>query len=59
MTLLLPTIFYSTIKILIKIIDVAAYTTEYIEQELPGKLFGWFGYILIPPITATLVNCFA
>jgi hypothetical protein len=59
MTLLLPTIFYSTIKILIKIIDVTAYTTEYIEQELPGELFGWFGYILIPPITATLVNCLA
>jgi len=59
MTLLLPTIFYSTIEILIEIMDVAAYTTEYTEQEFPDGLFGWFGYILIPPITATLVNCFA
>ena len=56
MTLLLPTIFYVTIKILLKIMDVAAYTAEYVEQELPGEIFGWLGYTLIPPITATLVN---
>jgi len=56
MTLLLPTIFYLTIKILLKIMDVAAYTAEYVEQELPGEIFGWLGYTLIPPITATLVN---
>jgi hypothetical protein len=57
MTLLLPTILYSTIKIFIKIMDVAAYAAEYIEQELPGKLISWLSYLFFPAIIAVLSYC--
>ena len=57
MTLLLPTILYSTIKILIKFMDVAAYTVEYIEQELPGKLISWLSYLFFPATIAMLSYC--
>jgi hypothetical protein len=57
MTLLLPTLLYSTIKILIKFMDVAAYTVKYIEQELPGELISWLSYLFLPATTAMLSYC--
>jgi hypothetical protein len=57
MTLPLPTILYSTINTFIKIMDVAAYTAEYIEQELPGKLISWLSYLFFPAIIAVLSCC--
>jgi hypothetical protein len=44
MTLVLPTILYSTIKTFIKIVDATAYAAEYIEQDLSGKLISWFSF---------------
>ncbi len=57
MTLLLPTILYSTINIFIKIMDVAAYAAEYIKQELPGKLISWLSYLFFLAIIAVLSYC--
>jgi hypothetical protein len=57
MTLLLPTIISSSIKTFIKIMDIAAYTTEYIEQDLPGKLITWLSYLFFPAIIAVLSGC--
>jgi hypothetical protein len=54
MTLLLPTILYSTFDTFIKIMDVAAYTAKYIEQELPGELISWLSYLFFPAIIAVL-----
>ena len=54
MTLLLPTIIYSTFNTFIKIMDIAAYTTEYIEQELPCELISWLSYLFFPAIIAIL-----
>ena len=34
--------------------DVAAYTTEYIKQDLSGKLISWLSYLFIPAIIAVL-----
>ena len=34
--------------------DVAAYTTGYIEQELPGELISWLSYLFFPAIIAVL-----
>jgi hypothetical protein len=57
MTLLLPTIISSSIKTFTKIMDVAAYTTEYIEQDLPDKLISWLSYLFFPAIIAVLSGC--
>jgi hypothetical protein len=57
MTLLLPTILLSFIKTFTKILDVAAYTTEYIEKDLPGKLISWLSYHFFPAIIAVLTSC--
>ncbi len=54
MTLLLPTILYSTFNIFIKIMDVAAYTIGYIEHELPGELISWLSYLFFPAIISML-----
>jgi hypothetical protein len=54
MTLLLPTILYSTFNTFIKIMDIAACTAKYIEQELPGKLISWLSYLFFPAIIAVL-----
>jgi len=48
MTLLLPTILYSTFNTFIKIMDVTAYTVDYIEQELPGELISWLFIPFLP-----------
>ncbi len=45
MTLLLPTKFYSTIKIFIKIMDAVDDATEYIMQDLLRKLISWLSYL--------------
>jgi hypothetical protein len=34
--------------------DVAAYTAEYIEQELPNELISWISYLFFPAIIAVL-----
>jgi hypothetical protein len=54
MTLLLPTMLYSTFNTFIKIMDVAAYTAEYIEQELPDELISWLSYLFFLAIIAVL-----
>jgi hypothetical protein len=59
MTLLLPYLFHFIIKISLIAANTINYTVEYLERDFPDELFGWLGYILNPPITATLVNCFA
>jgi hypothetical protein len=57
MTLLLPTIISSSIKTFTKIMDVAAYTTEYIEQDLPGELISWLSHLFFSAIIAVLSGC--
>jgi hypothetical protein len=57
MTLLLPTIFYSTIKFFIKIMDTADYATKYIKQDLPSKLISWHSYLFFLAIISMLSSC--
>jgi hypothetical protein len=57
MTLLLPTILYSTIKTFIKILDAAAYAAECIEQDLPEELIYWLSYLFFLAIIAILSSC--
>jgi hypothetical protein len=37
--------------------DIAAYTAEYIERELPGELISWLSYLFFPAIIAVLSCC--
>jgi hypothetical protein len=57
MTLLLPTIFYSTIKIIIKIMDDADYAIEYTKQDLLGELISLLSYLFFLTIIAILSSC--
>jgi hypothetical protein len=57
MTLLLITILLSSIKTFTKILDIAAYTAEYIEQDLPSKLISWLSCLFFPAIIAVLYSC--
>jgi hypothetical protein len=40
-----------------QIMDIIAYTTEYIKQDLPGKLISWLSYLFFPAIIAVLSGC--
>jgi hypothetical protein len=57
MTLLLPPIFYSTIKIFTKFMNAVAYTLYYIEHDFPSKLLSWLSYLFFPGIIAMLSSC--
>jgi hypothetical protein len=37
--------------------DAADYATEYIKQDLPGKLISWLSYLFFPAIIAMLSSC--
>jgi hypothetical protein len=53
MTLLLPTIFLSTIKLLI---DAASQTVNYVKHHFPDELMSWLSYLFYPAISSMLSN---
>ena len=54
MTLLLPNLFHSIIKISLTGILFTVHVLKYFEQDLPIELLGWIRYIFIPLIAALL-----
>jgi hypothetical protein len=53
MTLLLPTIFLSTIKLFI---NAASQTVCYVKHDFPDELMSWLSYLFYPAITSMLSN---
>ncbi len=53
MTLLLPTIFLSTIKLLV---NTASQTVHYVEHDFPDELLSWLSYLFYPAISSMLSN---
>jgi hypothetical protein len=57
MTLHLPTILHTTIKIFIAFMDTASYAGKYIKHDFPLKLMTWLSYPFIPAIGSMLSSC--
>jgi hypothetical protein len=53
MTLLLPTIFLSTIKLLV---NAASQPVHYVEPDFPDELISWLSYLFYPAISSMLSN---
>jgi hypothetical protein len=58
MTLLLPTILHTTIKIFIALMDTASYAAKNIENDFPLELMTWLLYLFIPAIGSLLSSCY-
>jgi hypothetical protein len=53
MTLLLPTIFLSTIKLLV---NAASQTVHYVEHDFPDEPMSWLSYLFYLAISSMLSN---
>jgi hypothetical protein len=53
MTLLLPTIFLSTIKLLV---NSASQTVHYVEHDFSDELMSWLSYLFYMAISSMLSN---